>query len=332
MPGVVERGDCVLCLYRRRHRAPRRVQRTVPAVAHRPDRPGAQPSVDQRAPDQGGAAEVERLHLLTGLHRAAAKAKGLHGHRVKKGGGAGGDHPLQKVDFVDGEMAAICGGGQRGGQDHSVGVSVAHSRGDGAQHLCIGDRIDVARAPVRGNVGFIPKLIVADVVAVTLRKGGGEAGKIGEVGGRRQVVAGRGILRRQCPIRRGVEHGDRRQPSGGDGCHQPICLSPVEAPGRGFDRAPVEVMAHPAKASRTQLGKASIDESCRTSGQLHGDAGKGRRGAGRIWGWQRAVQPDAGLQRRPPQQSGRQQPETGQRVERQQAQLRLVWAKPPKCV
>jgi hypothetical protein len=163
-------------------------------------------------------------------------------------------------------MAAVGGGRQRRGQNNGIRIGGAHGRGDAAQHLRVGDRVDVPRTPVRRDVGFIPKLIVADVLAVTMGKGGCKIGKIGKIGRRRQVVASRRIFRRQGPIRRGVEHGNRFQPGGGDGGHQPVRLRPVKVTGSGLDLLPVKVMAHPAKASRVQISKARIDERGRTPG------------------------------------------------------------------
>ena len=180
-------------------------------------------------------------------------------HHIKKGRGAGGIEPLQKVDFIHAQMPAIRRRRQGGHNDHSVGVSGADGRGRRFEQLSIAHGFNVAIAPVRRNVGFIPKLVEAHGCAIPLGDPGGKARKDRRISRRRQWVIGRApILLRPRPSRAAIQEQHRHKASGHNLGYDGVTGAPVIAFRSRFDLPPIQPLAHPAKASVPQALKGNL--------------------------------------------------------------------------
>ena len=232
----------------------------IPSEADGPDGCLAVPGGDHDLPNPGCAAEVERVDAATCVPGPGSETERLDENGIEVGGGAGGVEALEEEALVDGGVAPVLGGGERGGEDDGVGVGGPHGAGGLLQEPSIANGIDQAVSPVGGNVGLIPNLIEADCVLVAAGKGGGESGKGFGLGGGRQpprpVVCGVG-LRGDVSAIPGpggapVQNDDRRKPSGGDFGQDLVGPRPLELAWSGFDAGPVDAEARPSETGVLQ--------------------------------------------------------------------------------
>ena len=172
------------------------MQVPIPAVPHGDERPVTQADLPQGVTDQRRPLEVQDLGAPCRLSGRVAETERLDGDDVEEGCRAGRDHPLQEIRLVDGGVAAVDGRRQGSRPDQGVRIRRPNGGAGGAQQVGIGHRLYVAVAPVRGDVRFVPHLVVAHAVAVASGNRGGEVGEGVRFGGGGQRIVGLGAIRR----------------------------------------------------------------------------------------------------------------------------------------
>jgi hypothetical protein len=254
------------------------------------------------------------------------KAIGLQRYDVEKGAPARIQHALDKVRLVQVQGTVLDGGRQRGQEDGGPRIGFADADRAFAQEGGIGQGVDVAIAPVRRQVGFVPQLVHVDLVSVPASKAGGKGSPIVDLC--RGSQWGALCCRRARPRRRAVEHGDQAQVVGGAGGDDGVPRRPVKGARLPLDLVPGKALPDPAKACLLDMGQDRVKLARIVLCQIGVDAELIQVRQGVRQGSEDPVRPGARLvplprgqaQAKDPGGQGRDQPDPGAAGSGQEAQ------------
>ena len=183
------------------------------------------------------------------------KAIRLGSHNVEVGGPTGSVDAVQVARSVHVKRPCLHSGGKASGQDPGCRVDIADLDSSLPQEACVGLRIYSLSPPMVGEVGFIPDLVVINLVAITGGEGVGEAPEIRDL-----LRWGVGIasLAPLSPRRRGIEYGDEVQPLLVHGLHDAIPGLPGELSRLRLDLRPREGLPHPVETRLLDLGQGLV--------------------------------------------------------------------------